>query len=139
MEEIFELCDRVTVIKDGTYVDTVKTSDVYEDKLVQMMVGRDVEDLYNLQRPDMGECVLEVNGLTRKGSFENISFSVHRGEIFGMFGLVGAGRTEVCRAIFGADPYEAGEGTILGKSVHHRHPMEATENSVPFLTEDRQK
>lgn len=139
MEEIFELCDRVTVIKDGTYVDTVKTSDVCEDKLVQMMVGRDVEDLYNLQRPDMGECVLEVNGLTRKGSFENISFSVHRGEIFGMFGLVGAGRTEVCRAIFGADPYEAGEVTILGKSVHHRHPMEAIENSIAFLTEDRKK
>lgn len=107
MEEIFQLCDRVTVIKDGTYVDTVKTSEVDEDKLVQMMVGRDVEDLYNLPRPDMGECVLEVNGLTRKGIFEDISFSVHRGEIFGMFGLVGAGRTEVCRAIFGADPYEA--------------------------------
>ena len=66
MEEIFQLCDRVTVIKDGTYVDTVKTSEVDEDKLVQMMVGRDVEDLYSLPRPDMGECVLEVNGLTRK-------------------------------------------------------------------------
>lgn len=139
MEEIFQLCDRVTVIKDGTYVDTVKTSEVDEDKLVQMMVGRDVEDLYNLPRPDMGECVLEVNGLTRKGIFEDISFSVHRGEIFGMFGLVGAGRTEVCRAIFGADPYEAGTVTVLGKSVHHRHPMEAIENSIAFLTEDRKK
>ena len=139
MEEIFQLCDRVTVIKDGTYVDTVKTSEVDEDKLVQMMVGRDVEDLYSLPRPDMGECVLEVNGLTRKGIFEDISFSVHRGEIFGMFGLVGAGRTEVCRAIFGADPYEAGTVTVLGKSVHHRHPMEAIENSIAFLTEDRKK
>lgn len=139
IEEIFQLCDRVTVMKDGAYVDTVQTKDVDENQLIKMMVGRNVEDLYDLPEIEKGECVLEVKGLTHKGLFNDISFSVHRGEILGMFGLVGAGRTEVCRAIFGADPYESGTVTVLGKTIHARHPLDAIKSSIAFLTEDRKK
>ncbi len=138
MEEIFQMCDRVTVLKNGEYIDTLNVADTNENELVKLMVGRSVEDMYHIEHQTPGEVVLEVKGLT-SNRFRNISFQVRRGEIFGMFGLIGAGRTEVCRAIFGADPYEAGEVYINGKLVHNKKPLDGIKSSIAFLTEDRKK
>lgn len=138
MEEIFSLCDRVTVLKNGEYVDTLNVRDTDEKGLVRMMVGRNVEDLYGIEHPKQGDVVLRVDHLTGK-AFQNISFEVHAGEIFGMFGLIGAGRTEVCRAIFGADKYDSGQVFIHEKAIHNQKPIEGIRNSLAFLTEDRKK
>ena len=139
MEEIFKICDRVTVFKDGTYVDTVNVSDIDQDNLVKMMVGRDIEDMYGIQKGAIGETVLKVENLTSKGVFENINFEVKRGQIVGMFGLVGAGRTEVCRAIFGADRYDSGNVYMNGKKIVCKKPMDGMKHSIAFLTEDRKE
>ena len=114
MEEIFRMCDRVTVLKNGQYIDTLKVADTNENELVKLMVGRSVEDMYGIRHGKLGDVALKVENLSGKG-FQDISFEVRKGEIFGMFGLIGAGRTEVCRAIFGADKYTAGEVYINGK------------------------
>lgn len=137
LEEIFQICDRVTVFKDGEYVDTVNVKDTDQDGLVKMMVGRDIEDMYGIEKGEIGETVLKVENLTSKGKFEDISFEVKRGQIVGMFGLVGAGRTETCRAIFGADPYDSGTVYVNGKEVHNKKPIDGMNNSIAFLTEDR--
>ena len=138
MEEIFRMCDRVTVLKNGEYIDTLNVADTDENELVKLMVGRSVEDMYHIEHQTPGEVLLDVKGLT-SDRFRDISFQVRRGEIFGMFGLIGAGRTEVCRAIFGADPYTSGEVRIGGKLVHNKKPIEGIKNSIAFLTEDRKK
>lgn len=138
MEEIFHMCDRVTVLKNGQYVDTLNVADTNENELVKLMVGRSVEDMYGIRHAEIGEVAICVENLSGKG-FHNISFEVHKGEIFGMFGLIGAGRTEVCRAIFGANQYDSGEVHINGKKVHNRRPIEGIRNSIAFLTEDRKK
>ena len=138
MEEIFQLCDRVTILKNGAYVDTLNVSETNEKELVSLMVGRSVEDMYGIKHAQRGDVKLEVRNLTG-ARFKDISFQVRKGEIFGMFGLIGAGRTEICRAIFGADKYESGEVLIDGKPVHNRKPLDGIHNSIAFLTEDRRK
>jgi len=137
MEEIFTLCDTVTVLKDGGYVDTVAVSSVDENSLIAMMVGRKLEDMYNIEHGEIGEVALEVRDLKRDGVFESINFSVRKGEIFGLYGLVGAGRTEVMRCITGADKRDGGEILIHGKSVNIRSPKSSIEQGIAFLTEDR--
>lgn len=137
IEEIFELGDRVTVLKDGTLVDTINVADTDRDKLVRMMVGRDVGDMYSIEHFTPQETILEVKGLTHNGVYENIDFEVRRGEILGMFGLVGSGRTEIMRAVFGADPYDSGEVEILGKKVHNKTPKQGIDSGVALLPEDR--
>ena len=139
LEEIFAICDRVTVLKDGKYVNTLDVKDTNQDELVKLMVGRDIQDMYHIQKGSIGDTVLKVNNLSRAGKFQNISFELKKGQILGMFGLVGAGRTEVCRAVFGADPYDSGEIYINGKKVHIKTPIEGMKNSIAFLTEDRKK
>ena len=139
LEEIFALCDRVTVLKDGCYVKTLDVKDTHQDELVKLMVGRDIQDMYGITKGTIGETVLKVNELRKADKFSNISFEVKRGQIMGMFGLVGSGRTEVCRAIFGADHYDGGEVYINGKKIHNRTPIEGMKNSIAFLTEDRKK
>lgn len=139
LEEIFMICDRVTVLKDGTYVDTRNVKDTNQDDLVKMMVGRDIQDMYGIQKGKIGETILKVDGLTKEGKFKNVSFELKKGQILGMFGLVGAGRTEVCRALFGADPYDSGEVHINGKKIHNKTPIEGMKHSIAFLTEDRKK
>ncbi|HHT24295.1 MAG TPA: sugar ABC transporter ATP-binding protein [Clostridiaceae bacterium] len=138
LEEIFQMCDRVTVLKNGEYVDTLNVDETDENELVQLMVGRSVEDMYGIQHVENEEVALRVENLTGNG-FQDISFEVHKGEIFGMFGLIGAGRTEICRAIFGADKYESGQVYIHGKPVHNKKPIEGIASSIAFLTEDRKK
>lgn len=137
MEEIFSICDRVTVFRDGQYVATKRIEDTDRDDVIRMMVGRELKESIPKRPAPIGEPVLEVRGLTRKGVFEDISFTVRRGEIVGIGGLVGAGRTEVARAIFGADPIDAGEILVNGKPARPRSPREAIELGIGLVPEDR--
>ncbi len=137
LEELMEICDTVTVLKDGTYVDTLNISDVDKDKLISLMVGREVGDLYGIEHAKIGKEVLKVENLTKKGVFEDVSFSVNEGEILGFAGLVGAGRSEVMRAVFGADALDSGDIYIKGKKVKVNNPMTAIRHGIGFLTEDR--
>ena len=137
MEEITEICDRVTVFRDGKYVATKRVADTSRDDIIRMMVGRELKESIPKRPAEIGEPLLEVRNLTRKGVFENISFTVRRGEIVGIGGLVGAGRTEVVRAIFGADPIDSGEILVDGKPVRPRSPREAIELGIGLVPEDR--
>lgn len=137
LEELMEICDTVTILKDGHYVDTKNISDVNKDILVSLMVGREVGDLYNIEHTKIGEEILEVKNLTAKGMFTDVSFKLHQGEILGFAGLVGAGRSEVMRTIFGADSLDSGEIYIKGQRVEIKCPRDAIRNGIGFLTEDR--
>ncbi len=137
LEEIFELTDRITVFKDGSYVDTVSTSNVDEDKVIELMVGRSVEDMYGIGKPETGETVLEVKKLRKEGVFEDISFDVKRGEIFGMFGLVGSGRSDIVSAIFGAEKHDGGSIYLNGSELKCKNPKDGINSGIGFLTEDR--
>lgn len=138
IEELFELADRVTVLRDGAYIGTRPTGEVTRDELIRMMVGRTIANLYPKQPVQPGEVVMEVEGLCRAGVFEDISFNVRRGEIVGMAGLVGAGRTEVARVIFGVDPATAGTIKINGKARTISSPEQAIRLGVAYVPEDRQ-
>lgn len=137
LEEIFELTDRITVLKDGTYVETVNTNDVDEDRLIELMVGRSIEDMYGIHKPVIGKTVLEVEKFSKKGVFDNINFEVKRGEIFGMFGLVGSGRTDIVSAIFGAEKYDSGKVSLHGELLNSKNPKDGISRGLGFLTEDR--
>ena len=137
MEEIFRICDRTTILKDGEKVATVDTNDVTEDELISMMVGRSVEDMYGIAHVPLGEEVLSVENLSRKGEFENINFSIQKGEIFGMFGLVGSGRTEIVRNIFGASKADSGTIHYKGAVTKHKNPQQAIKSKIALVPEDR--
>lgn len=137
MEEIFEISDRVTVLKDGEKIGTVNTSDTNEDQLINMMVGRNVEDMYEIEKQIPGDIVLEAENLSRKGVFNNINFHVKKGEIFGMYGLVGSGRTEVVKTIFGADQRDSGTVKVYGKEVQFKSPKDGIESGIALLPENR--
>ena len=137
MEEIFELCDTVSVLKDGELIDSFPTSATTEDELISKMVGRTIEDMYKIDRFEPGDEVLRVENLTRSSAFENINFSLKKGEVFGLFGLVGSGRTEIVRAIFGADSFDFGQIYLEGKGVVLGTPSEAIQNGICLLPEDR--
>lgn len=137
MEELFALSNRITVLRDGTYVGTVETKDATFNDLIKMMVGRDMTARFPKQITSLGPEVLRVEGLTRKGELENISFSVRSGEIVGMAGLMGSGRTEVGRAIFGADLLEKGEIFIAGEKCIIHSPADAIRAGIGLITEDR--
>ena len=139
LEEIFNICDIVTVLKDGKWIDTMPVSSTNEDELVRKMVGRKIEDMYSIQHFEPGEKVLEVKGLTKEGKFKDISFDVRRGEILGFFGLVGSGRTEIMRAIFGADNFDQGELILNGDKRKIRSPNDAIRLGVGLLPEDRKR
>ena len=139
MEEIFQISDRITVLKDGELVGTVSTSEVNEDNLITMMVGRKLEDMYNIQHVPLGESMLKVEHLSREGEFENISFEVKKGEIFGMFGLVGSGRSEIVHTIFGDKAKNAGTVSLNGKIMHARNPSEAISEGIALLPENRKE
>lgn len=137
LPELFEICDRITVMRDGQKIKTVGAEEITEDQLIKLMVGRDLEQQFPKIKTKIGEELLKVESLTRKGVFEDISFSVKRGEILGIAGLVGSGRTEVVRTIFGADPLTSGKISIKGKEVKIKTPKDAMKNGLAFLTEDR--
>lgn len=137
MEEIFRICDRATVLKDGAKVATVRISETDQDELISMMVGRNIEDMYRIRHENQGNVALSVKNLSRGKAFQNIEFEVHRGEIFGMFGLVGSGRTEIVRSIFGADRKDCGDIAIDGKPVKINSPKQGIQSGVALLPEDR--
>ena len=137
LEEVSEIGDRVTVLRDGKVVDRVPASTKYSE-LVRMMVGRSVEAQFPRRRPELGEVLLEVKNLSREGVLEDVSFSLRAGEVVGVAGIVGAGRTELARAIFGADPGDAGEVWVEGRRMERGDPREAKRRGMGFVTEDRQ-
>jgi rhamnose transport system ATP-binding protein len=138
LEEIYELADCVTVLRDGSYVDTCGVDEVSHDDLIRMMVGRTISNLFPKQEAQMGDVVLKVDNLTRPGVFENVSFELHRGEILGMAGLIGAGRTDVARAIFGVNPALSGTIQIRGKRESITSPEQAIRLGLAYVPEDRQ-
>ncbi|MBP3505252.1 MAG: sugar ABC transporter ATP-binding protein [Lachnospiraceae bacterium] len=141
MEELFRISDRVTIIRDGKYVGTRKTSETNPNELVAMMVGRDLESFYARDYCNMekAEVAMSVKGLTCDGTFEDVSFDVHKGEILGFSGLVGAGRSEIMESIFGARPYTKGEVYLKGEKVQFKNPMQAIKAGVALVPEDRKK
>ncbi len=137
MEEIFELCDRITVLRDGSYIDTKKICDTDMNDVVKMMIGREIGERYPVREAKIGSVAFEVKGLTCPGVFENVSFQVHSGEVLGVSGLMGAGRTEIMQAIFGNMPHVTGEIFLDGMKIQNRNPQEAMKNGIGFITEDR--
>lgn len=137
MEEVFKLADRVTVLRDGHYVDTRKVADVTEPQLIQMMVGRTIDQLFPKLPAEIGEPILEVRHLHRAPMTRDVSFTLRRGEIVGMAGLVGSGRSEVAQVIFGITPAESGEILIDGQPVKARHPEDSMRLGVAYVPEDR--
>jgi len=137
LEEIFGICDAVTVLKDGERVDTVPITGIDENRLISMMVGRDLSDMYNIKHFKSDEVVLEVKDLAQKGIFSDINFTLHRGEILGMFGLVGSGRTDIVSCLFGAKKATSGKVKIKGKSVWVKRPSQAIREGIGFLPENR--
>lgn len=137
MEEIFELCDRITVLRDGSYIGVKNIPETNMNEIVKMMIGREIGERYPSRDVKIGKEVLKVKGLTRKGTFHDVSFSVHAGEVLGVSGLMGAGRTEIMQAIFGNLSYESGTIEIDGKEVKISNPRQAMEHGIGFITEDR--
>ncbi|MCL4266316.1 MAG: sugar ABC transporter ATP-binding protein [Anaerolineae bacterium] len=138
LEELFAVADRVTILRDGNYVGTREMAGVKTGELIQMMVGREVNELFPKQAAPMGKTMLEVKGLTAAGRFENVSFALRAGEILGVAGLIGAGRTDVARALFGIQPVSAGDIAIEGREVTIQNPRQAMKLGLAFVPEDRQ-
>ncbi|MFM7321044.1 MAG: sugar ABC transporter ATP-binding protein [Armatimonadota bacterium] len=139
MEEIFAFTDRITVLRDGHVVGRAKTAETSVDEILRWMVGRDVLEVDGGSGREFGEPLLEVSGLARRPRFEDVSFSLRAGEIVGLAGLVGAGRTDVVRAVFGLDPVDSGVIRIAGETVQIGSPSEAMRRGLALVPEDRQQ
>jgi len=140
LEELKQISDRITVMRDGLYVDTIRTKEVKIDQIIKMMVGRVIyESSPEIPENPSQEIVLEVKNLNRGNEIKDVNFSLKRGEILGFAGLVGAGRTEVARAVFGADPFDSGEIIVRGKKVNIKRPSDAVSHDIGYLSEDRKQ
>lgn len=140
LEELKQISDRVTVMRDGRYIDTVRTQDAPIDRIISMMVGRTIyETAPEVSDTSDREVVLEVKNLNRGNVIRDVSFTLRKGEILGFAGLMGAGRTEVARAVFGADPIDSGEVYVRGQRVHIRSPLDAVKHGIGYLSEDRKR
>lgn len=140
MKELFQVCDRVTIMRDGCKVDEQMIADTNEGKIVASMIGRqNLTDYYNRHEHPIGEEVFRVENLTQEKKFQNVSFHLNKGEILGFYGLVGAGRTEVMEAIFGATKLQGGKIFLHGEEVHFSKPAEAIAKRIGFVTEDRRR
>jgi rhamnose transport system ATP-binding protein len=137
LEEIFRVSDRITVLRDGALVETVRTTDTTEEDVVRLMVGRSLGSLYERQPAKLGDVMLETRGLTARGLYSDIDISVRAGEVVGLAGLVGSGRTEVARAIFGIERPDAGTILLSGEPVVVRDPAAAIAHGVAYVSEDR--
>jgi ABC-type sugar transport system ATPase subunit len=137
LNEVFRIAQKIFVLRDGCLVGEKRTRETSKDEVINLMVGRPLADLFPPKSSNRGEVILSVKGLTRKGIFADITFDLRTNEILGMAGLVGAGRTEVARAIFGADPLDAGEIILDGKRFKPRNPRKAIREGLCYLTEDR--
>lgn len=137
MEEIFEISDRLTVMRDGLTINTYETSETDVKQIVHDMVGRDMGDFYPDRQPKFGNELLQVKGLTSGDIFKDVNFSVRSGEILAFSGLMGAGRTEIMRAIFGVDKLDSGDIFVNGEKVEIKTPEQAIKHNIGFLTENR--
>lgn len=138
-DEVFSLCDKITVMRDGSYISTEIAADTNPDAVVAQMVGRAITELFPKLEAEIGEPLLEVTKLNSPGVFSNISFTVRSGEIVGLAGLVGAGRSEVARAIFGVDGYRSGTVRMNGKAIPKNSPTAAMRAGMALVPEDRRK
>lgn len=139
MEEIFELADRVTVIRDGEYVNTAKINEVNEAKLISWMVGREMSNIYPKEEIPLGDVIFEAKNISKKGLLDNISFSLRKNEILGVAGLAGAGRTELAECICGLMPHEEGEVILDGKLLSIAEYKDAVKEKLVYASEDRKK
>lgn len=137
MEEIFEICDDITILRDGRVIDTARIADITKDEIIEKMVGRKIEMEYPRRDFEPGETVLEVRGLSRENVLHDISFSLRKGEVLGFVGLIGAGRSEMARALFGYDKKDSGEIMINGDAVRIDDTQKGIKNGLALLPEDR--
>ena len=137
LEEIFEIADRVSVLRDGSHVGSASIDELNKEKLISLMVGRELTEDFPPRNVTLGEPLLEVNNLSRGETVRNVSFTIRRGEILGLTGLMGAGRTETARLIFGADKRDSGEIKLAGQTLDIKHPRDAIAAKMGLLTEDR--
>ena len=139
MEEIFAICDRVEVLRDGKYAGNALIKEIDNNKLIAMMVGRTIEEQFPYKKIEKGKVLLEVSNLTSKVGINNISFTVREGEIVGIAGLMGAGRTELAKTIFGYYKKEKGTIKLKGKRINIKNIQQAINNGICYLSEDRKK
>lgn len=139
MEDIYSLADTTTVFRDGQYIGTWETENLPQNELIKAMVGREISQLFPKKDVQIGDVIFEVEGLSKAGVFKDISFNLRKGEILGITGLVGAGRTEVAEAIFGVTTLDEGKVTFEGKELKINHPSVAMQHGIGYLPEDRQK
>ena len=140
MEELFEISDRITVMRDGEYIDTKNTKETSMDEIIRLMVGRTIyEPPKEVSHVQGNDVVLEVKNLNAGKEVQDVSFTLRRGEILGFAGLMGAGRTETARAVFGADKIDSGEIIINGQKVHIKSPKDAVKHGIGYLSEDRKQ
>lgn len=139
MDEIFQMCDTTTVVRDGQVIETRPTKNFTRDEIVERMVGRSVDMEYPKRNVKLGDVVLKVDNVVRNGIVGPISFELHKGEILGLAGLVGAGRTEICEALFGAEPADSGTIEVNGKAMRIKTTAEGKKAGIGLLTEDRKE
>ena len=139
MNEIFKISDEITVMRDGEYISTKAAKDTSNKELISMMVGRELTDIFPKLNLEPGEVILEVSNLSKEGEFHDINFQIKRGEIIGVAGLMGSGRTEVMQTIFGMTKPDSGEIKFDGQKVNIQNPMHAIRLGIAFVTEDRKK
>jgi len=137
MEEVFEICDRITVLRDGEFIETKQINDTDMNDVVRMMIGREIGERFPTRTSGIGDVLFEVTGLTKLGVFDDVSFSVRAGEVLGVAGLMGAGRTEIMKAIFGVLSYERGGTYLDGNIIKINSPRDAKRHGFGFITEDR--
>ena len=137
MDEVFRISDDITVFRDGKHVGSYPAKELDRDKLIKLMVGRELTDLFPKEEAEIGEVVLSVQGLNRGAVVKDVSFELHRGEILGLAGLMGAGRTEVLETIFGIEKADSGEVVLNGKTLRIKQPADAIRAGMALLTEDR--
>lgn len=139
LNELFAITDKITVMRDGKYVDTKDTKDTSMDELIRLMVGRDLTEYYSRGEHKIGETAFEVKGLSQKGKFEDVSFHIKKGEIVGFSGLVGAGRSEIMQAVFGVTAPDAGDIYMNGTNVKFKNVQDAINHGIALIPEDRKK
>jgi len=137
LDELMEISDNITVFRDGHYIDTNPSKSITTEELVQKMVGRKVENLYPKEEVPISDVIFEAKDLRQIGVFENVNFKVHKGEILGFCGLMGAGRTEIMQAVFGITKLDGGQIFMHGKAIRNKNTMEAIKNGMAMVTEDR--
>lgn len=139
LDEVFEICDRITVMRDGQKIATVNAEDTNTSKIVAMMIGLELDDMFKRKRFPQGKELLRVENFCRGEKFQNIDFSVHEGEIVGLYGLMGSGRSEIVRSVFGLEKYDSGETYIDGEKVKIKCPMDAMKYGLGLITENRRE